>query len=93
MCSYFIRGKCTRDDCPYLHVNVNRDAEICEDFVNGYCPLGDQVICDVIITEKLKYQGPVVQNFVSLSLDLLSKCRLHKQIHYFLLMKCENFLQ
>ena len=42
-------------------------------------------------------QGPVVQNFVSLTSllrpQLISKCRLHKQIHcYFLLIKCEHIL-
>ena len=39
------------------------------------------------------YQGPVVQNFVTLPslLDSLGKGRLHKEIHfYFLLIKCEN---
>ena len=41
------------------------------------------------------HQGPVVQNFViltsSLRHQLFSKsCRLHKQIHFFLLIKCEN---
>ena len=46
-----------------------------------------------------KHQGPVVQNLVSLTSSLrpqlvLSKCRLHQQIHcYFLLIKCENPLQ
>ena len=33
------------------------------------------------------FQGPVVQNFVSLNDNLLSKWRLHG---YFLLIKCEN---
>ena len=47
----------------------------------------------------MQNQGPVVQNFVSLKTSslgpqLVTKCRLRKQIHcYFLLLKkCENHL-
>lgn len=43
VCSYFLLSHCTRDNCPYRHVNVNKDAAICEDFLKGYCAEGDQV--------------------------------------------------
>ena len=43
VCSYFLRGVCTKDDCPYLHVYVGENAEICQDFVKGFCPNGDKV--------------------------------------------------
>ena len=55
VCSYFLRGVCTKDDCPYLHVYVGENAEVCQDFVKGFCPNGDKVashlkfnICSVI---------------------------------------------
>ena len=43
VCSYFLRGVCTKDACPYLHVYVGENAEICQDFVKGFCPNGDKV--------------------------------------------------
>jgi len=43
VCSFFLRGVCTRDDCPYVHVSVGRDAEVCQDFLHGYCPSGERV--------------------------------------------------
>jgi len=43
VCSYFLLGECTKDDCPYRHVNVNEDAEICKNFLQGYCPCADKV--------------------------------------------------
>jgi len=43
VCSFFLRGVCTKDDCPYLHVYVGKDAEICLDFAKGYCPNGTKV--------------------------------------------------
>ena len=42
-CRYFLQGICNRDDCPYRHVNVAVDAEICLDFARGYCSLSDSV--------------------------------------------------
>lgn len=42
-CSYFLRGVCNRDDCPYLHVNVSKTAKVCQDFIKGFCHLGEKV--------------------------------------------------
>ncbi|KAL1925032.1 uncharacterized protein VTP21DRAFT_4686 [Calcarisporiella thermophila] len=40
-CLHFLRGNCTHTNCPYPHVNVNRDAPVCSPFAReGYCPLG-----------------------------------------------------
>lgn len=43
VCSYFLKGICNNSDCPYSHVYVSRKAEVCEDFVKGYCPEGEKV--------------------------------------------------
>ena len=43
VCSFFLRGVCARDGCPYLHVSVGKNAEVCPDFVKGYCAKGEQV--------------------------------------------------
>ena len=43
VCSYFLLGECTKDDCPYRHVNVSEDADVCQDFLKGYCALDDKV--------------------------------------------------
>lgn len=43
VCSYFLKGICNNSDCPYSHVYVSRKAEVCEDFVRGYCPEGEKV--------------------------------------------------
>jgi len=37
-----MRGICTNDDCPYLHVKVNPNAAVCQKFLNGYCPDGEK---------------------------------------------------
>lgn len=39
-CRHFLKGICTNPECPYPHVKVSSKAEICVDFVNGYCPKG-----------------------------------------------------
>ncbi|CAH1270812.1 ZC3H3 [Branchiostoma lanceolatum] len=49
VCSYFLRGVCNRDDCPYSHVYVSRNAQVCQDFVHGYCPRGKQVAPRTIV--------------------------------------------
>lgn len=36
-------GLCTNESCPYRHVNVNKEAPICEAFRQGYCADGDKV--------------------------------------------------
>ncbi|XP_030875072.1 zinc finger CCCH domain-containing protein 3, partial [Leptonychotes weddellii] len=40
VCSYFLKGICSNSNCPYSHVYVSRKAEVCTDFLKGYCPLG-----------------------------------------------------
>ena len=50
VCSYFLRGVCTKDDCPYLHVYVGENAEVCQDFVKGFCANGDKVISNIIMS-------------------------------------------
>lgn len=43
VCSYFLKGICSNSSCPYSHVYVSRKAEVCTDFLKGYCPLGAKV--------------------------------------------------
>lgn len=43
VCSYFLKGVCSNSSCPYSHVYVSRKAEVCTDFLKGYCPLGAKV--------------------------------------------------
>jgi len=40
VCHHFLRGVCTNETCPYSHVYVDPDAEVCPDFLKGYCPKG-----------------------------------------------------
>eukprot|EP00241_Pyramimonas_parkeae_P022933 CAMPEP_0114311966 /NCGR_PEP_ID=MMETSP0059-20121206/20138_1 /TAXON_ID=36894 /ORGANISM="Pyramimonas parkeae, Strain CCMP726" /LENGTH=197 /DNA_ID=CAMNT_0001436239 /DNA_START=99 /DNA_END=692 /DNA_ORIENTATION=+ len=40
VCSYFMKGVCTAISCPYLHVNVNPAAPVCQAFLRGFCPDG-----------------------------------------------------
>ena len=56
VCSFFLKGICTRENCPYIHVCVGRDAEICPEFIRGYCPLGEEVSCyiDNFLLQKLQ---------------------------------------
>ncbi|XP_013856086.1 zinc finger CCCH domain-containing protein 3 [Austrofundulus limnaeus] len=42
VCLYFLKGTCNNSDCPYSHVYVSQKAEVCEDFVKGYCPEGEK---------------------------------------------------
>lgn len=42
-CKYFLEGCCVRDSCPYLHVKVSAKADICKNFLCGYCPDGQEV--------------------------------------------------
>jgi hypothetical protein len=41
-CKFFLEGLCARDDCPYRHVKVNADAEICPDYLRGHCSKGQE---------------------------------------------------
>lgn len=43
VCSYFLKGICNNSNCPYSHVYVSRKAEVCQDFLKGYCPMGEKV--------------------------------------------------
>ena len=49
VCSFFLRGLCSKEDCPYLHVSVGREAQLCMDFVKGYCPRGEEVSGRVVM--------------------------------------------
>lgn len=42
-CKFFLDGMCIKDDCPYPHVKVNASAEICRDFVEGFCKRATEV--------------------------------------------------
>ena len=37
---FFVQGSCSTQDCPYLHVNLDQNAEVCRDFLDGYCAKG-----------------------------------------------------
>ncbi|KAL0314367.1 UNVERIFIED_CONTAM: Zinc finger CCCH domain-containing protein 7 [Sesamum angustifolium] len=41
-CSYFLKGSCSNENCPYRHVNVNPDSTVCESFLRGYCADGNE---------------------------------------------------
>lgn len=49
-CKYFLEGLCTREDCVYLHVKISAKAEICKDFLEGYCKKAKEV--SVVITSR-----------------------------------------
>ncbi|KAF8659860.1 hypothetical protein AX16_001744 [Volvariella volvacea WC 439] len=41
LCMHFISGSCTRENCPFPHVNVGARSGVCRDFaVLGYCEKG-----------------------------------------------------
>jgi hypothetical protein len=42
ICSYFLEGKCTNGNCPFRHVSIASDAPVCQEFLQGFCPLGDK---------------------------------------------------
>ena len=54
VCQFFLRGTCSNDNCPYSHVNVSKKAEVCEDFLKGFCALGQQVIINICCVSKGK---------------------------------------
>lgn len=37
-------GSCSNENCPYRHVHVNPDSSVCESFLRGYCPDGNEVL-------------------------------------------------
>lgn len=52
VCQFFLRGKCSNDNCPYSHVNVSKKAKVCEDFLKGFCARGQQVSMSNFVGEK-----------------------------------------
>ena len=40
LCDFFLRGVCTTEDCPYVHVRHPEGTPRCADFSKGYCPNG-----------------------------------------------------
>ena len=52
VCQFFLRGKCSNDNCPYSHVNVSKKAKVCEDFLKGFCARGQQVSMPNFVGEK-----------------------------------------
>ncbi|KAJ8929427.1 hypothetical protein NQ314_017876 [Rhamnusium bicolor] len=36
-CKFYLEGSCSRDDCPYLHVRISPKADICRNFLEGFC--------------------------------------------------------
>lgn len=55
VCQFFLRGKCSNDNCPYSHVNVSKKAEVCEDFLKGFCSRGQQVSLWLIFSSQLSF--------------------------------------
>lgn len=53
-CAFFLKGTCTNDACPYSHVKVNANAEVCPDFLKGYCPKGKACLLKHVLKEKKK---------------------------------------
>jgi len=58
----FLKGLCSRENCPYRHVNVSRNAALCEAFLKGYCPEG--AAC------RLKHELPKQKNVVVKSIEM-----------------------
>jgi hypothetical protein len=56
VCAFFLRGVCTREDCPYLHVKVSEGAQVCQDFVAGFCPLAEKVSAQIEVEKQLLLQ-------------------------------------
>ncbi|OTF82909.1 hypothetical protein BLA29_005155, partial [Euroglyphus maynei] len=54
-CRFFLRGRCTMDNCPFRHVKVNNDAVLCENFARGFCPQG--LMCNKLH----KYKCPTIR--------------------------------
>lgn len=41
-CQYFLKGRCKNSPCMYAHVQINRNAPVCESFGKlGYCAQGE----------------------------------------------------
>lgn len=48
-------GSCSNENCPYRHVNVNKDSTVCESFLRGYCADGNEVLL-VLVSIVLKFR-------------------------------------
>uniref|UniRef100_A0A7S4U8G2 C3H1-type domain-containing protein n=2 Tax=Paramoeba aestuarina TaxID=180227 RepID=A0A7S4U8G2_9EUKA len=42
VCRSFLAGTCFEEDCPYSHVYVDPAADVCDDFLKGFCPHGSK---------------------------------------------------
>lgn len=62
VCQYYLEGRCNSDSCPYRHINVGSDAQICRHFNRGFCPNGDQVFRYRLLTDG---HNPVVEVMVN----------------------------
>nr|XP_027200823.1 zinc finger CCCH domain-containing protein 3-like [Dermatophagoides pteronyssinus] len=68
-CRFFLRGKCTADNCQYRHVKVNKDAKLCENFASGFCLQGlscnklHQFKCSAIGQRKKCPRGDQCNNY------------------------------
>ncbi|KAL0045522.1 hypothetical protein WJX82_008974 [Trebouxia sp. C0006] len=40
VCTFYLQGLCTTEECPYAHVKVDPNAPVCQEFVSGHCPRG-----------------------------------------------------
>lgn len=41
-CKFFLAAICVRDDCPYLHKKLSARADVCPDFVRGFCERAEE---------------------------------------------------
>lgn len=54
VCKYYLQGICVRNKCPYLHKKLSNNAEICMDFLRGYCDLADKVCSKMNLLQFIK---------------------------------------
>ncbi|KAM9989577.1 hypothetical protein ACTFIY_005635 [Dictyostelium cf. discoideum] len=62
ICHLFLNRMCTNDNCPYLHVNLSKDTEVCPDFISGYCPKGSKCELKHTYTKKEKSNDNNIDN-------------------------------
>lgn len=56
VCKFFLRGVCTRVGCLYLHKKVSKNAQLCPDFIRGYCAAAENVIISNTILYYLRFE-------------------------------------